>query len=644
MAAVDYTTLAGGILAAVGGEKNVASVVHCATRLRFRLVDPSKASKAAVEALPGVITVVENGGQFQVVIGNNVPRVFAGLPKKLTEETNDQAGAASGGNLMAKAVDLLSGIFAPILGPLAAVGILKGLLLIAAALNWLSTTSTTYQILYAASDGFFMFLPIALAVTAARKLGANPYTSIALAGSLVYTSLATITLAVSGADPFRGTMNGFAAAGNPVNFFGIPVIMQSYISTVIPILFAVWLQSHVEKLSNRYVHESVRNFLTPLFVLVIMVPLTLLTIGPAGVWLGKILASGLLAVQGFSPALFGALLAGGWQILVIFGVHWGIVPVFINNIATQGWDSIKPPIFPSNFSQAGAALGVFLRVKEPKGKALAGSAALTGLFGITEPAIYGVTLPRKRPFVIAVIAAMIGGAIVGGAGTKIYGTGIPSLLTLPIGFGDPMGFGSTFQWLLIGTAVAYVLAIAGTYFFGFTKEDIRKDREAAAVAKAHHAGLAKASAAGTTEVVVPIAGDVIPLASVKDKVFSSTAMGVGVGIVPTGGTVVAPVSGTVTVSMGHAFGLVTEDGVEVLVHVGMDTVAMKDKPFIKVVPEGTKVSVGDVLAEVDLDAIEAAGLDTTSVLLVTNSAQLAGVEVVAEGLAALGDTALLVKR
>ena len=649
MAAVDYGTLAGDILAGVGGEENVGSVVHCATRLRFRLIKPELADKEKVTALPGVITVVESGGQFQVVIGNNVPRVFAALPKDLT---SDEGGAeeAKGGSWLTKAVDVLSGVFAPILGPLAAVGILKGLLLIALSFGWMTATSTTYQILFAASDGFFIFLPLMLAVTAARKFGAAVFTSTAIAGSLVYTSLITITLAIEGeTDPFRGTLNAFGAAGNSVHFFGIPVVMQSYTSTVIPIVLAVWVQSHLERQVDKIMHESVRNFLTPLVSLVIMVPLTLITIGPAGVWLSNTIAAGLLAVQGFSPALFGALLAGVWQILVIFGVHWGIVPVFINNIATQGWDSIKPPVFPSNFSQAGAALGVFLRVKDPKQKALAGSAALTGIFGITEPAIYGVTLPRKRPFVIAVLAAAIGGAIVGGGGTIIYGTGIPSVLTLPIGFGDPMGFGSTFHWLLLGSAAAYILAVVGVFFFGFAKADLARDRAAAA---AHHAGAEAPSAAvastavnqAAIDLLAPVSGRIVPLTEVNDKVFSSGAMGSGVGIVPESGSFVAPVDGTVTVSAGHAFGLVTDEGVEVLVHIGIDTVTLAGAPFTGAVAQDAKVKAGDPLVEADLEAIKAAGLDTTTVLIVTNSAQQSSVDVLVQGSAVAGEPALLVTR
>lgn len=648
MSAVDYATLATDILAGVGGEDNVAGVVHCATRLRFTLKDPKKANKDAVAALPGVITVVENGGQFQVVIGNNVPKVYAGLPATLTADDRAPV-AAGGGNVMAKVVDIVSSIFAPILGVMAATGILKGLLIIASTTKIISSQSTTYQLLYAAADAFFAFLPILLAVTAARKFGANPYTAMALAGSMLYTNLVNVTWMIDGkATPM--TMLEFMRAGHPIDFVGIPVLLQTYTSSVVPIIFAVWLQSYVEKYANRYIHEAVRNFITPLVVLVTMVPLTLLTLGPAGTWLSSLMASTMTAAYNLSPILVGMLMGGLWQVLVIFGIHWGIVPLFINNIATQGFDYLKSGAFPAVFGQAGATLGVMLKVRDPKTKALSASAALAAIFGITEPAIYGITLPRKRTFVIACISGAIGGALVGIGGVKMFSTGAPSLLTLPIGI-DPSGNPANFLWLLAGTGVSFVLAAVGTYLFGFTAEDVAKDAAAAKAATDQHA-LAAAprtvvrtgAPADEVDILSPMTGAVIPLTEVKDKVFSSGAMGRGFGIYPDAGDVRAPIDGRVEVSMGHAFGIKSPDGVEVLVHVGIDTVRLNGAPFTSVIAEGTEVRAGDLLAKADLEAIEAAGLDTTTVVIVTNSADFASVNVIASGEVAAGDVAVMTKR
>lgn len=622
---VDFQSLATDVLKLVGGENNISSVVHCATRLRFVLKDRSGADEAAIKRLPGVITVVESGGQFQVVIGNNVPLVYAGLPASLTADAQGKNEQSGSGNFLGKAVDIVSSIFAPVLGAMAGVGILKGLLAVAVVANWIENTSTTYQILYAAGDAFFMFLPIILAITAARKFGASVFTAVTLAGALLYTQLQAVSVLVDG-EVQKMTLLAFQQAGNDVTFLGIPVVLQSYTSTVIPIIIAVWVQSLLERPLNKFLHESIRNFITPMIVLVIMVPLTLLTLGPAGVWLGNALASVLQSAYDFSPIASGILIAMLWQIMVIFGVHWGIVPVFINNVSLNGFDPLKAACFPAVLSQAGAAFGLFLRLRDQQQKALSGSAALAGIFGITEPAVYGVTLPRKRPFVIAVISAGVGGAIIGATSTMVYGTGAPGLLTLPIGI-DPSGANNTIGWLVAGTAVSFVLAAVLTYFFGMSAEDIAKDKAAAkpepAVASAEVAGAAVSQELDELELNAPVAGTLIPLAEVADPVFSSGKMGDGIAIMPTSGKIYAPCDATVKVAMksGHAFGLRTDTGVDILIHIGIDTVALKGEGFTPHVTRGQEVKAGDLLAEVDLELMAAKGIDSTTIMLLTNSAK-----------------------
>lgn len=648
MANLDYAGLGRDILARVGGPDNVTSVYHCATRLRFRLKDDSKADVDAIKKLPGVITVVQNAGQHMVVIGNSVAKVYAGLPASLTADNAGESAPAEKRGIVNTVFDYVSAIFTPMLGPMAATGILKGLLLIAAALGWLKTTSPTYQVLYATADAFFAFLPVILAVTAARKFGSNIYTAISLAGTLLYTQLISVNLLIDG--KVTPTTLQAAAKTTTVDFLGLPLTLPGYTSTVIPIILAVWAMSYIEKFFNRFVHESLRNFVTPLIALTIMAPATLLTIGPAATWAANGLANLMQAVYSFSPLLMGILLGALWQVMVVFGIHWGLVPVFINNLATLKYDLFKAATFPAVLAQAGAAFGVFLRLKSAQPKALAGSAALTGIFGITEPAIYGINLPRKRPFVIGIIAGGIGGAVVGAFQARVYGTGAPSLLTLPIGFGDPLGMGDTFGGLLGGTVLAFVLAAIGTYLFGFTAEDLAADRADAETTAALHAAAASSApepvpagapeARGTavatlTGVAVgaPCAGDVVPLAEIDDPVFSSGAMGIGVGVRPTTGEVVAPASGTVIVAMetGHAFGIRTDDGVELLVHVGIDTVNMKGEGFTSHVAKGQRVEAGQPLVTADLAAIDAAGYDPTVILVVTNTKRMGAVEPAATG-------------
>lgn len=651
MAAVDYRQLGQQVLDKVGGESNVKDVVHCATRLRFTLKNRDAADKKAIEALPGVITVMEAGGQFQVVVGNNVPQAYQGitasssLGQGTAEVSNEDAEGGQKQGIVSRVIDVVSAIFAPLLGVMAAVGILKGLLILAGTLGWMENTSTTYLILYAASDAFFYFLPMALAVTAARKFGANQFAALALAGSLIYVQ----TVGQVSMDPESPVISlfAFSQAGGEVTFLGIPVILQTYTSTVLPALLAVWVMSYLERFFNRIIHESLRNFLSPMFVLVIMVPLTLLTLGPLGVYIGEVIAAGLQAAYNLSPLIAGALIGAGWQVLVIFGVHWALVGVFINNIALNGVDPFKAAAFPAVLSQAGAAFGVFLRIKQAQPKALAGSATLAGIFGITEPAIYGVTLPRKRPFVIGAIAAAIGGGIVGASGAQVFGTGAPGLLTLPIGIPTSDAYPNTIGWLVAATLLSFVLGAVGTYFFGFTKAALEQDRKAHAEDQviASEPAETPQDPTGANEIAAPVSGEVVALAEIDDKVFSSGKMGAGVGIVPSEKTIKAPFDGEVVVAMssGHAIGLRATNGVELLIHVGLDTVQLNGEPFDLRVAAGDRVKAGEALVVADIEAIKAAGYDPTVVCIVTDKATAVDVIPHAPGVVEAGESMLVLE-
>ncbi|GIN88551.1 PTS beta-glucoside transporter subunit EIIBCA [Heyndrickxia sporothermodurans] len=590
-----YEKLAKNILDLVGGENNVTSLVHCATRLRFVLKDDTKANKGKLENTDGVITVKESGGQFQVVIGNTVPEVYKEIGK-ISNLLNDSKKADAStkerkGNIFGRAVDVISSIFAPLLGVMAGAGILKGLLLIASNLSWLDTSGTTYTILAATGDSLFYFLPLLLAVTTARKFEGNVFTALTIAGALLYPSI--IALKTEGVD---------------TTFFGIPVTMMSYSSTVIPIILSVIVMSKIEKVCNRFIHESVKNFVTPLISLVIMVPLTLIVFGPIGVNVGNWIASAILAAFAFNPLIAGAIMGACWQLLVIFGVHWGLIPVFINNIAVYGRDGIKPASTASVFAQTGAAFGVFLKTKNKKLKALAGSATITALFGITEPAVYGVTLRLKRPFIAGIIGGAVGGAIIGQAGTQAFASGAPGLLTLPIFYG-PGGQG--FMGLIIGIIAAFLVSAVLTFILGFEdpvdEETITEEKEA----KDH----------SDEEIVSPLEGTVIALSKVPDPAFASEAMGKGIAIEPTSGRVVSPVNGTVTVAFKtkHAIGLVSESGAEILIHVGIDTVQLEGKYFTSHVKQGDQVKVGDLLVEFDIEKIKEAGYEIATPIIITNS-------------------------
>ncbi|WP_025680332.1 beta-glucoside-specific PTS transporter subunit IIABC [Paenibacillus massiliensis] len=603
--------LAKEIIELVGGEKNVVSLVHCATRLRFVLKDDSKADKAGLQRTDGVIAVKENGGQFQVVVGNKVPEVYSAIGKitKLLDDGPKEPSGKSAKGIGA-IVDVISSIFAPLLGVMAGAGILKGLLLIASNLGWLETTETTYTILYGTSDALFYFLPVLLAVTTARKFGGNIFIAMTIAGSLLYPSIMALK-----------------TEGVATDFFGIPVIMMTYSSTVIPIIIAIIVMCKLEKWFNRLIHESVKNFITPLLLLVIMVPLTLIVFGPFGVYVGNAIASGLVAAFGFSPLIAGAIMGACWQLLVIFGVHWGLVPIFINNVAVHGRDGIKPAATASVFAQTGASFGVMLKTKNKKLKTLAGSATLSALFGITEPAVYGVTLPLKRPFIAGIIGGAVGGAIIGQAGTQAFASGAPGLLTLPIFYG-PGGQG--FPGLIMGITASFIISAALTYILGFEDPVEEEDKATKSVEPSNQTAPV---ASANQEVLSPIQGKVVSLSEVPDPAFSSGAMGQGIAIEPSEGRVVAPFDGTVTVAFKkkHALAVVSETGAEVLVHVGVDTVKLDGQHFTSYIKEGDQVKAGDLLLEFDLEQIKAAGYHTVTPVIITNSADYAEVKPAADG-------------
>ncbi len=618
MPAVDYRSLAGGILEQVGGEANVVSLAHCATRLRFRLKDAAKADKRAVEALPGVITVMEAGGQFQVVIGNDVPIVFAEIGR-ISALTGDASAADEGpkGNLFDQFIDLISKIFSPILWTLAGVGLLKAFLTLAVTLGWLAADGQTYTILNAAGDGLFYFLPILLSVTAARRFGANQFSSMAIAGALVYPTIVALN-----------------DAGAPVSFLGIPVVMVSYTSSVVPIIVAVWMQALIEKWLARVLPSVIRNFTVPLVTITVMVPLTLIVVGPVTSFAATAISSAVVWLFGLAPWLAGAIMGGLWQVFVIFGLHWGFVPIMVNDLATQGYSVLGGPLPAAVLAQGAAVLAVAIRTRSQKLRQIAGPAAVSGILaGVTEPAIYGANLPLKRPFAFGVAGGAVGGAIAAAGGSANTAFALPSLIALPAWMGQ-----GNFTLQLIGVGVAMAIAFTLTMVIGFTDPD---DDAPEAGAEVVTAGVA-----GASEVLAPVSGELVALDSVKDKVFASGALGSGLGIVPSSGQVYAPFAGTVVSAFptGHAFGIKSADGVEALIHIGIDTVQLDGRGFAAAVSQGQSVEAGDLLATVDLDAVTSAGYDPTTVVVITNSAQFAAV-LPAEGHeVAHGDPAIIIER
>ncbi|EHD21096.1 MULTISPECIES: PTS beta-glucoside transporter subunit IIABC [Brenneria] len=600
-----YKTLAGEILEGVGGSSNVNSVLHCATRLRFKLKDRKKADITALKNNPGIIMVVESGGQFQVVIGNHVNEVYNDFlnVSGITDcSASDNDDGQSKENLFSRFIDIIAGIFTPLMGIMAASGILKGFLALSLACNWLTENSGTYKILFSASDSLFYFLPIILGYTAGKKFGGNTFVTMTIGGALVHPTMLAAFNAMSAADY------------QPQHFLGIPITFINYASSVIPIIFASWVSCRLEKPLNAILHANIRNFFTPALCLLITVPLTFLLIGPIATWLSQQLANGYQLIYGASPTIAGAFMGAMWQVCVIFGLHWGFVPLMINNFSALGHDTLMPLLLPAVLAQAGAALGVFLRTRDMKLKGIAGSAFSAGIFGITEPAVYGVTLPLRRPFFFGCIGGAIGASIIGYFHTTQYSFGLPSIFTFTQLI-PATGIDVSVWAGIIGTAIAFIFATTASWLFGI-KSAPEAEIPAASDTTRKGTALTRQQSVGS-----PIAGESLPLEQVGDQTFASGLLGKGIAIKPQSGRVVSPVNGTVAslFKTNHAIGLESDEGTEILIHVGIDTVKLNGQHFTAHVKTGDAVKQGDLLVEFDYQAIEAAGYDITTPVIITNS-------------------------
>lgn len=658
MADNGYRDLAQFIIDNVGGKENIISVVHCTTRLRFKLKDEAKANDDQLKANDGIVTVVKSSGQYQVVIGTHVDKVYddvlavGGLTGggQVADDYEDKSNMS----LMDRFIDLISGIFTPFLGVMAAAGMIQGLTSAMGSFGWISTTSGTYTILYAIGNGFFYFLPIILGLTAARKFKVNEFIGIAIGAAMVYPNILSLynskTVLMT---LFRGSI-----IESPIHatFLKIPVILMNYSSTVIPIVLAVWFASYVQKFVTKLIPGVVQLFLVPFFTLLITVPITFLVIGPVATWIADIIAAAIQAVINFSPILAAVIVGGFWQVLVMFGVHWGIVAAFYTELSSQGWDQMLLFSVSVCFSQIGVVTAIIFQTKNPKTKAIALPALISGIFGVTEPAIYGVTLPRKKSFILSCIGGAIGAIPFALGGVKAFSMAGMGVFAFPMVIGKSH-VASSLIWWLISVIVSYLAGLLLQFIFGKSAVDSKEELaelQAAAVTEvgAQAADVKRGAAEQTakdaaeynqpTKLYAPVNGQTLPLTEVKDEVFSSEAMGKGLAFVPSEGLLRAPADGTVVLVFptGHAIGMQTAAGAEILMHIGMDTVNLQGKGFETLVEKGQAAKAGDPLVKFDLAAIKQAGYDPTMPMVVTNSVKYHEVKAVAKDTVAVGDEVL----
>ena len=617
---MEYKALAQDILNRVGGKENIVSLVHCATRLRFKLKDNGKADAEGLKANPGVIMVVESGGQFQVVIGNHVHDVWQAVRQEagLSDDSEPTAESVEKGSLLGQIIDVVSGIFTPFIGVLAASGILKGMLALAVVCGWLTPQQGTYKIWFAASDALFYFFPLFLGYTAGKKFGGNPFVSMVIGGALTHPLMI---------QAFEASQAPGAAVEH---FLGIPVTFINYSSSVIPIILASWVCCWLERKSNALLPSSMKNFFTPAICLAVVVPLTFLLIGPLATWLSHLLAQGYQIIYAVAPWLAGAAMGALWQVCVIFGLHWGLIPLMINNLTVLGHDSMLPMLLPAVMGQVGAVLGILLKTRDARQKVLAGSAFSAGIFGITEPAIYGLTLPLRRPFIFGCVAGAIGGAIVGFSNAHVYSFGFGNIFTVAQMI-PPQGLDSTVWGGVVGIFAALIISCGLTFFAGLPRASAAPGAVAVAPVSAN-------------AILAPMRGSVIALDQVPDSTFASGLLGKGVAIIPAVGKVIAPFPGEVAslFQTKHAIGLQSDSGIELLIHVGSDTVKLDGVPFTAHVKEGDRVQAGDLLIEFDRQAILDAGYDLATPIIISNSDDYREIDTVAPSAVEAGQPLLSV--
>ncbi|MFV0560337.1 MAG: glucose PTS transporter subunit IIA [Enterococcus sp.] len=588
---MNYKQTAEEILKNIGGSENIDSYTHCATRLRFYLKDSNKTKKENLENIPGVLQFIQYGGQDQVVIGSEVVDVYDEIEKLVpslnVERKNEKTENKKWYDLL---FSTISAIFTPYIGVLAAAGILKGLLMPLSMSNLLPSDSTLYMILMILSSGVFTLLPLFIAVTAAEHFKTNRFIAIAVAAAMIYPLT-------------DGTLPDVS------QFLGLSIAFKTYGGAVVPTILAIWGQSYVERAVKRVLPKVTHTVFVPFFTLLITGIAVFLLIGPFGNGLANMIGQGYFMLYEFNSVLAGATLAGLFQLLVMVGLHWGILPIALINIQTTGVDTILPIGSNGVFGQFGAVVGTWLFLNKGKDKEIAASSSLSGLFGITEPAIYGITLKYKMPFIIGSVAAAIGGAISGFFHTEAYSfTPVANIFTLPMYIGEP----NNFQIQLVANAVSFFVALIGTAFW--TKHYVKKSNLASSKSRS---ALTVSNELGA--VVQPMEGELLSLDKVNDPVFSSKSMGEGFAVKPTDGMIYAPVTGKIEfiAQTKHAIGFTSEDQKQILIHIGLNTVELDGKGFDWFVEEGQTVQLGQPIGTVNLD--ELAGYDTTTMVILTNT-------------------------
>ncbi len=594
---MNFENQASEIIKYIGGEENILGLTHCATRLRFTLRDDEIVGVEKIKTIKGVLGVAKNGGQFQIIIGNEVPKAFAAINAKIHITQSEDKEISKDTKLSERLFDFIASIFTPILPAIIGAGLVKSVLALAVLLG-LSTQSDTYYFINIIGDAPLYFLPMMLAVTASKKLGANPYMAIAIMGALLhpnYTALIT--------DAYNIHFS---------SMFGIPVTLASYGSSVIPVLLMVFLLKYVDAFLDRIIPKMIKFFLKPLLTLLIVASITFIVLGPIGFVVGVGISTGLnflsTHVGWLVPTIIGAI----FPLMVTTGMHYGIVPFMIQSIGAQGFEQIcGPGNLPSNIAQGAASLAVALKTKKEDLKQISFTSGLTALLGVTEPALFSVTLKYKKVLACVMIGGGLGGLYAGITNVKCFSFCSPGLLSMVAYIGND-GWSNLIN-ACISMGISFVVTFILVFVWGFqeTKQSTKKEMIISS----------------------PVKGKVVALSEVPDETFSQEMLGKGIAIIPEEKQFYAPVSGEVSVVFptGHAIGLISEEGTELLIHIGLDTVQLNGEGFHVAVKQGQKVKQGDLLVEVDLEKILEKGYSVITPVLVTNPDQYQTIESLKSG-------------
>lgn len=589
------------IVKLVGTESNVVSLIHCATRLRFELKDGSKFQKEEIEKLSYVLKVLVSGGQYQIVIGPNVDSYYDAILSctkiKGASETTEVSTEKT--NIGDKILKVISGAFSPLIPLMAGSGMIKALLTLFTTVGIMSDSSSTYLILSAAGNACFYFMPVFLGITISKQLKANAFVGGAIGAALLEANFTSLL-----------------SATGPVDFFGIPVTPIDYASTIFPIFIAAAVYAVLDRGLKKVMPKSLNYFLTPMICLMVMVPFTVIVFGPVGTTIGNCVSDFIMWLFSVSGTLAGIVLGATYPFLTMLGLHWGFTPVTLQNLDVVGGDIVEGVCVCAVWAQMGVALGAYLKAKKgSKLKAIAGPNFITGFFaGVTEPILYSIIMEYKRLMVVVAIGGAVGGALAGTFGVTMDAYVFHNIFSAAVMSYSPM-------WAYtLSVGVSLVVAALLTYTWGLSNLEPEKAQD---LLPKETSESISSDILTTIEIASPLDGKVIALKDVDDEVFASGVTGKGIAMIPENNEVKSPVDGTVTVLFPskHAVGITTPSGVEVLVHIGLNTVMLNGEGFTAFVKQGDKVSKGQKLLEFDKEFIKSKGCSLQSPVIVTNADQ-----------------------